>query len=331
MRDICNTFEGKRVLIIGDAVADQFLNGEISRVSREAPVFILRHEQTVTLPGAAANAAANVATLGGTAVLLGFVGDDLNGEMLRRTLVDAGVVTSHLITVPGSTTPTKLRVLAGTEYAIRQQVIRIDYEPSSSIDERWYGELIGAVHEHAAQAAAIIVSDYGYETVGPEVFEAISSVAGEHKIPVVVDSRRRLLDFAGATTATPNREEVEQIFGHASTEDECSSLRERLGLETLLVTDGSRGMTLYQKDHHPVAMPVVGSKEPVDVTGAGDAVVAAYTLALSAGASYGVAAEIANHAGGIAVMKKGTGTVSRGELLQSIGSAEAASSSSHMS
>ena len=315
-----NGFADKRVVVLGDAVADQFLEGTISRVSREAPVFILRHDETVTLPGAAANAAANVAAIGGQATLLGFCGPDANGQKLRACLEEKHVDTSGLIDVPALRTTTKVRVLAGHSYATRQQVIRIDYEDNSEIGEEYRQALLDAFRKAADKADAIIVSDYGCGAITPLLFDEVRRIAADGRIPLVIDSRHRLEQFTGATSATPNREEVEQILGENFSAEDCSKLRDRMGLEALLVTNGNQGMTLFEggKDH--VNIPAVGSAEPVDVTGAGDTVIAAYALALGAGMSFRDAAGLANHAGGIVVMKKGTATVTVEELLESLDS-----------
>lgn len=320
-------FAGKRVLVVGDAVADQFLEGTISRVSREAPVFILRHDETNTFPGGAANAAANVAALGAHAILLGYIGDDANGRSLGRSLEDRNVDTSGLITIAGISTTTKVRVLAGHAHASRQQVIRIDYEDASSAKPEAREALLAKLRAAAQTADAMIISDYGYGVVSGPVFEEAKGIAQSRGIPLVIDSRHRLTDFTGATTATPNSEEVEQILGTDFTQDDCSKLREQLGLDALLVTNGNKGMTLFQSGHELVMIPVVGSTQPVDGTGAGDTVIAAYTVALAVGMSFHEAAEIANHAGGIVVMKKGTAIVTGAELLESLSNSETAAAS----
>ncbi|MFL6375477.1 MAG: bifunctional heptose 7-phosphate kinase/heptose 1-phosphate adenyltransferase [Pyrinomonadaceae bacterium] len=312
-------FKGKHVIVIGDAVADQFLAGTISRVSREAPVFILRHDETITLPGAAANAAANVAALGGEVTLFGFCGADANGSALRSSLGERQV-NDGLLDVPGFSTTTKVRVLAGNSYATRQQVIRIDYEEGTAIGDEHRLALMREFSKAVDTADAIIVSDYGCGVVSPEIFKAIKHAADDRDIPLVIDSRHRLEQFAGAISATPNREEVEQILGSDFTEDDCSKLRGRMALKALLVTNGNQGMTLFEADKAPVKIPAVGSTEPVDVTGAGDTVIATYALGLAAGMSFREAADVANHAGGIVVMKKGTATVTTEELVHSLNS-----------
>jgi D-glycero-beta-D-manno-heptose-7-phosphate kinase len=315
---VSDQFAKCRVIVVGDLIADQFLNGTISRVSREAPVFILKHENTETVPGGAANAAANIAALGGRAILIGVVGSDLNGEHLCRELNKLNVDTERIVTDRAAKTTTKLRVLAGQSYAARQQVIRIDYESSPLNSEVVKQRLLENLVAAAPDSDAIIISDYSYGAVFPEIFQMAREVAETRKIPLVVDSRYALTDYPNATTATPNREEVENIIGHDFSTDECEDLRSRLGYRSLLMTNGNKGIVLIEEDKAPQLIDAVGPKEPVDVTGAGDTVIAAYTLALACGTSFVDAAHIANHAGGIVVMKKGTATVTSDELFGSL-------------
>ena len=315
---IRDSFPGKRIIIAGDLVADQFLQGTIARVSREAPVFILRHDETDTRAGAAANAAVNVATLGAKPVLVGLVGADEAGDLLLEVLRNSGVDCDHIIADAALKTTKKVRVLAGQHYAARQQVIRIDYENDGDISGPVRERLLSNLSAAGANADALVVSDYNYGVAGRELFELASKIAVERSIPLLVDSRYRLSDFPNATAATPNQEEVERIIGRDLTLEECGRLRERLSVGSLLVTRGNKGMLLFEKDHEPLDLPAVGATEPVDVTGAGDTVIAAYALGLASGLSSADAARTANHAGGIVVMKKGTASVSVEELLESI-------------
>ncbi len=321
---IGENFIGKKIVIVGDLVADQFLRGTIARVSREAPVFILRHDETETLAGGAANAAVNVASLGGKAFLVGLVGKDLNGNALLEKLQQADVDCGFVIAAEKYQTTTKIRVLAGQHYAPRQQVIRIDYENRELITDELQNKLKHNLFSAVQEADAIIVSDYNYGVANTLIAEITEKITERKSVPVLVDSRFNLKNFKGATTATPNQDEVEQILGEDFTDDDCVKLCANLGFESLLITRGNKGMLLIEKNRIPVSFEAVGAKEPVDVTGAGDTVIAAYALGLASGLSFFDAANLANHAGGIVVMKKGTASVSFDELLASLEKTEKA-------
>jgi len=317
---IVKRFPQRRVVVIGDAIADQFVYGGISRVSREAPVFIIRHEHTETVPGGAANCAANLADLGARVSLLAITGDDEPGKALRAKLEEAKVDCDGIICSPDVRTTTKVRILAGQSHSTRQQVVRIDYEDQLLGDAMT--RLSELVAEKTRDADAIILSDYNYG-VAAEVLQSVRSIAKQHKIPTLVDSRFGLLNFSGLTSATPNEAEVEQLLGIPIDTDEQlalsgEQLRERLGYRALLITRGGQGMTLLEEGVSPLNLPAVGSHEPVDVTGAGDTVIAAYTLALCSDASFPDAARLANFAGGLVVMKRGTASVSVVELEHSV-------------
>jgi ADP-heptose synthase, bifunctional sugar kinase/adenylyltransferase len=316
--NILDDFNKKRVLIVGDLVADQFLHGTIARVSREAPVFILRHDETSTLAGGAANAAVNVAALGGTPVLIGVLGEDANGKLLLDALNRSGVDCSHIIRGGDIKTTTKIRVLAGQHYAPRQQVIRIDYENSEPLVGGLSKQIEQSIREAGKLADAVIISDYNYGAADPKFMKAAREIAAERDIPLLVDSRFRLTEFPNATAATPNQEEIENILGKGFSANDCRELCKRLGYKSLLVTRGNKGMLLFEPDKEPIEICVIGSDEPVDVTGAGDTVIAVYALALASGMNFRDAATLANHAGGIVVMKKGTACVTPAELIESL-------------
>lgn len=311
-------FPNKKIVIVGDLVSDQFLRGTIDRVSREAPVFILRHDETEILAGGAGNAASNVASLQGNAVLVGLVGKDSNGYALLKTLQQSKVNCDQIVQTSKIQTTTKIRVLGGQSNAPRQQVIRIDHENKGKIDADLIEELKQNIITAAENADAIIISDYNYGVANEEIAKLCADIAKDREIPLLIDSRFRLNEFKNATTATPNNEEVGQILGNDFTEEDCSKLREKLNLEALLITRGSKGMLLVEKDRSPLKIDVIGSKEPIDVTGAGDTVIATYALGLASGLSFVDSAKLANHAGGIVVMKKATATVNPKELLDSL-------------
>ena len=314
---IQNKISAKKIVIVGDLVADQFLRGTIARVSREAPVFILRHDETETQAGGAANAAVNVASLGGNAVLIGLVGEDKNGRVLLEKLRSSNVNCDFVVESAQIQTTTKVRVLAGQHYAPRQQVIRIDYENQITPGEDLRRKLRENLSQAAQDVEAIIISDYNYGVADEDVFEQARRISAEKRIPLLIDSRFHLKNFPNATTATPNQDEVEQILGGKFTVEDCADLREKLGYEALLVTRGNKGMLLVEKDRAPLFIEAVGALEPVDVTGAGDTVIAVYALGIAGGLSFAESARLANHAGGIVVMKKGTASVTAQELIAS--------------
>ena len=318
--EIVRSFADRRMLIIGDTIADQFLYGNISRVSREAPVFILRHEQTQTVPGGAANCAMNLAALGAHISLISVVGNDPAGRELLSKLEAAGVDVSGVIVSEKIQTTTKVRILAGQAHSNKQQVIRIDYEGNSLADGEPRDSILHALKKALPAADAIVISDYNYGVVDDR---AVGLVRESGSRPVLVDSRFRLSELTGFTAATPNEDEVEHLIGHAigSTDElqtAVGTLKERLGHRALLVTRGAQGMMLLEDNGPPLNIPAVGSQQAVDVTGAGDTVIATFALAVASDASFADAAQLANYAGGLVVMKRGTASVTAAELEHSI-------------
>jgi len=325
--NVVHRFPERKIVVVGDAIADRFLYGSIARVSREAPVFILRHEQTQTIPGGAANCAMNLAALGAQVSLLAASGDDEAGRELRAKLKDANVDATGLITSSAVNTTTKVRILAGQAHSTRQQVIRIDYEDQPFSDSDTRQALNGALEKALSNADAVIISDYNYGVVDESVVTLLREVSEKRKIPVLVDSRFRLASFGGFTSATPNEDEVENLLGEklvssVQLEKSAELLRQKLGYKALLVTRGSQGMVLLENGGAPMHIKAVGAASPVDVTGAGDTVIATFTLALSCDSSFAEAAQLANYAGGLVVMKRGTASITSAELEHSIVNSE---------
>ena len=317
--DIVRRFAECRIVIVGDAIADKFVHGSISRVSREAPVFILRHDKTETLPGGAANCAMNLVALGARVSLISVTGADEAGSELRAKLEAAGVDIDGVIVSQKVQTTTKVRILAGHSHSNKQQVIRIDYEGAPVNDDELRQALIHKLDKTVAAADAVVISDYNYGVVDAQIIETIRKTS----CPVLVDSRFRLSEFTGFTAATPNQEEVENLIGSQISsveqlETTAKELKQRLGYRALLVTRGRQGMTLLEDNAAPLHIPAVGAQQAVDVTGAGDTVIATFTLALASQASFADAARLANYAGGLVVMKRGTASVSASELEHSI-------------
>jgi len=318
--NILRRFADQRIVILGDAIADRFLHGSISRVSREAPVFILRHQQTETLPGGAANCAMNMVALGAQVSLISVTGADEAGNELRAKLEAAGVNVDGVIASEKIQTTTKVRILAGHSHSNKQQVIRIDYEGPALDDVELRDALVKKLEHSINKANAVVISDYNYGVVNARAIETIRQAAA--KVPVLVDSRFRLSEFTGFTAATPNQEEVENLAGApiSSTEQletAANELKQRLGHGALLVTRGPQGMMLLEDDEPALHIPAAGAQQAVDVTGAGDTVIATFALALAGGASFADAAQLANYAGGLVVMKRGTATVTQNELEHS--------------
>ena len=324
---IVHRFCERKIVVVGDAIADQFLYGSIARVSREAPVFILRHEQTQTIPGGAANCAVNLSALGAQVSLLAASGDDEAGRELRAKLENAKVDASGLITSSAFNTTTKVRILAGQAHSTRQQVIRIDYEDQPFSDSNTRQAVNEALEKAVRDADAVIISDYNYGVVDESVVALLREVSEKRKIPILVDSRFRLASFGGFTSATPNEDEVENLLGEKvesspQLEKSAEVLRQKLGYKALLVTRGSQGMMLLENGGAPLHIKAVGAASPVDVTGAGDTVIATFTLALSCDSSFAEAAQLANYAGGLVVMKRGTASITSAELEHSIVNSE---------
>lgn len=314
-----SAIEGKRIVVWGDLVADHTLYGDTSRISREAPVLILEKEEDSVTPGCAGNAVMNVASLGGTPVPVGAVGKDEMGKRLLAQLEGQGVDTSFIEARSAGETAIKMRVLAGGLHTVKQQVIRIDsHGDYGSLSDAGISKRLTAALEGAD---AVIVSDYGLGTVRPDLF---ASVIRKRSIVSVIDSRYDLDDFAGATSATPNEPELEELARVEIGDDEeildkaaVETLRV-LRLEALLVTRGKQGMALFEPSKRRLDIPVTKLQDIVDVTGAGDTVIAAYTLGLAAGAPFEDAARLANAAAGLAVMLRGAGAPSASGVREAL-------------
>jgi rfaE bifunctional protein kinase chain/domain len=318
-------FSAKTIVLLGDFVADEFQYGEISRVSREAPVLILKHRETQLFPGGGANAANNLAALGARVLPVSAVGVDAAGEALIAHFRRARVDVSGILRVKGWQTPTKSRFLAGWAHTAAQQVLRVDAEPKSPLPDSAQNKLRQHLFKKLKRADAIAVSDYGFGAATPELVQQ-ATAKRRNALPVTLDARYQLHRYArtGITSATPNEAELEAQHDIAIGQniDELARVGgaslSTMKLQALLVTRGRHGMALFEANNSFTQIPVYGSDQAVDVTGAGDTVLAAYTLALACGASPLEAAHIANIAGGLVVMKRGTATVSREELLGAI-------------
>jgi rfaE bifunctional protein kinase chain/domain len=318
---LVDRFAGREVLLLVDPVADRFIHGAPKRISREAPVLILRWEREQIEPGGGANSAANIRALGGTPLPVGCVGDDEAGERMIAALAARGVDVTGILRRSGWPTPTKTRILAGFPTGIKQQVVRFDREEFQPLDAAESAELGRRLAAFAGRADVAVLSDYGYGSVVPGLVPAVRAALRPDG-RVLVDSRFRLQEFRGADGATPNEEEAEAMWGGAlddgpELDRAGDALRRRLDAAFLLVTRGSRGMALFAPEA-AVHVPVHGSAQVADVTGAGDTVISTLALALAAGGSPLEAALLANYAGGLVVMKVGTATIAADELRAAI-------------
>ncbi|MEO8274919.1 MAG: bifunctional ADP-heptose synthase [Thermoanaerobaculia bacterium] len=323
LHELVEAMRGLPVLMLVDMVVDRFVSGTPKRISREAPVLILRYAGESLAPGGGANAVANVMALGGQPLPFGIVGDDESGRQLLEVLSSRGISTSAILVRPGYRTPTKTRILAGFPTGIKQQVVRLDQEQEVVLDRLELSRL-GETIAAAGPARAAILSDYGYGCVVPALLPEVRRAVGAGG-SILVDSRFRLGEFAGLDGATPNEEEAEALLGrplddaHGSDAVAGRELLQRLGSTFLLVTRGSRGMSLFTASGF-AHVPVHGTDQVADVTGAGDTVIGTFALAMAAGGSPAEAMLLANYAGGVVVMKMGTATASREELHAAISS-----------
>jgi rfaE bifunctional protein kinase chain/domain len=323
---VIGRLRGRRVLVIADLVADEFVVCRPQRVSREAPVLILEHDSAEVRLGGGANAAANLRALGGRPLPVGVLGADDHGRHVRRLLKEAGIPATRVFNEAGYVTPVKSRVLAGGTHASKQQVLRIDRVLPLAATAAVRSRVKDALREVSGRLDGILVSDYGLGLVTPGLVRAALGLARRRRIPITVDSRHALLSFRGMTAVTPNEPEVEEALGisigHdvARLETAGRTLLERLQSKAVLITRGGDGMSLFEAGRPPLHISPYGSDEVTDVTGAGDTVIATFTLALAAGAAPGEAARLANYAGGLVVMKRGTATVSAAELEEAVAS-----------
>ena len=325
LSEIVGRFRGRRVAVLADLVSDEFVFGDIERISREAPVLILRHRKTVVVPGCGGNAISNLKALGARPVPVGLVGRDSAGRGLLAEFKRLHVPTSQILVQAGHETPSKSRVLAGGVHTRRQQIVRIDRggqgaELSRALQLLLKAKLIQALQD----AEGLLVADYGYGAATPRIVSGVSARLRKAGKPLLVDSRNRVALYHGVTACTPNQEEVERaadlppIEGAEGLNSAARKLLRETGNRALLLTRGSQGMNLYERGRRPLRVPAYGSDEVADVTGAGDTVIAVFTLAVIAGASFADATRLSNFAAGLVVMKMGTATISPDELLRAI-------------
>lgn len=324
LRALVQAFEGRRVLVLGDMVADEYIVGRPVRLSREAPLPVLEWVDRYIVPGGATNLARNVRSLGGEVAVAGVIGRDEPGQALRKRLIDEGIGVEGLVEEEGRPTSTKTRVVGGSPQVVSQQIARIDRVVQSEIDDTAKARIIAYLLRELPHAAALIISDYENGVINGDIIDAVLPVAEQHGLVTTVDAHGDLYRFKGITLATPNQDEAAATLQTAlhGDDDVCRGGHELVrGMQAsaVLITRGSEGMTLVQADgacHH---LPASSLSEVRDATGAGDTVSAAVTLALAAGASLLEAAHLGNLAAGIVVRRQGAATASPAQLSAEIG------------
>lgn len=317
LESLLEAFPRQRLAVIGDLALDEFVHGRTARISREAPVLILRHESTERLPGCAGNAARNVVALGASAAALGCVGEDAGGRTLLELLGSHGIDVQGVVTIAAGSTWCKTRFTAGDLHTVRQQVMRLDREPRAG-DDSWRDALHSQMERALDGATGALLCDYGGGVLAAPTREYALELCRERGLPVVADSRYAVQEFVGVHCATPNETEIEPILGRmlhddAAVEAAGRELQARLQCATLIVTRGRLGMTVFAGGA-PWHLPAHGG-DAVDVAGAGDTVAATVALTLAAGGDGRDAALLANYAASRVVRQRGTAVTDRSSIL----------------
>jgi len=316
---ILRGFSNTRVMVLGDLIADEFLNGEVSRISREAPVLILRHRATDVVPGGAANAAANMASLGGKVEVVGVFGQDVSGETLAQSLIERGVDTSGVVIDPDRPTTTKTRISASSQQSVNQQIVRVDRESHDPLSPELEDAVIAVLEERIPQIDGLLISDYGNGVLTPRVVQAALDLVRRHGKLVTVDAQGDLSVFKGVAALTPNQPEAEGVVGFPIVDQDSlkragQRLLELTEAQAVLITRGGNGIAVFEAGGEITQIPAFNRTEVFDVTGAGDTVVGTLTLALAGGASYVEATILANLAASIVVRRFGTSTTTVDEM-----------------
>lgn len=320
IEELANKFHGKKILVVGDMIADVYLQGNIARISREAPVLVLEEKNKNVVAGGAANVVANLAEFGGDVYAFGMVGNDLYGEELKNILTRHKVHVEGIITDKTRPTISKIRVIAGGRATVSQQIVRIDREDKNPPSEEIQAELINQINKILPNIDGIVLSDYGSNTITAEVKKFVIDYAAKNKIPSMVDSRYNIGDYEGIGFVKQNDSELAAFVEKPITDlnsliSAGNELLNKLKADGVLITRGEKGMTLFERGGAVNHIPVSNVSEVFDVSGAGDTCIAAFILGLAANLPPVVSARISNYASGIAVRKLGTSTVNIKELI----------------
>lgn len=333
LKKIIQKFRKAKILVVGDLILDEYIWGSVERISPEAPVPVLWAEKRTFVPGGTANVANNICSLGGGVTLLGVTGKDANSKILFRELKKRKIKTNSIFVEPGRHTTVKTRILAGS-----QQVVRVDWEHTHDLSNKLNSKILKYIEKNIKSFDAIIVEDYGKGVINVALLRMLIALATKHKKIITVDPKEENFQYyRGVTAITPNRKELENAIRNLRIKDTTNRFKVNLDrlftdqdidlaarqiltflkLDSILVTLGEQGMKLFEKSGRLIHIPTV-AQEVFDVSGAGDTVISAFTLALCAGASKLEAAYIANFAAGIVVGKLGTAVTTTKELLERI-------------
>jgi rfaE bifunctional protein kinase chain/domain len=322
LKSIVSRFKNKKIVVWGDLILDEYVYTSAGRVSREAPVLVTEFEENEYLLGGAGNVVMNLLTLGASPMPVGLIGKDAAGDTLCELLIKKGVSTDQLVKIDGFRTPLKSRILAGGDNTKKQQILRIDTLPPDNISEAAYRRMVKTLLAVMLDCDLLIISDYLGKTVTPGIFKTLKKKFPD-KISAL-DSRSQLLHFPGVSLATPNEPEIKAIFPQKKfiTDDDFlragSELLGKLAAEGIVLKRGQKGMLVFSRGQKTNILDIYGTAQIVDVTGAGDTVLAVLGLGLAAGASLLDAARLANIAGGIVVMHEGAYPVGLQELLDAL-------------
>jgi rfaE bifunctional protein kinase chain/domain len=323
---IIDKFKGKKILVLGDFILDEYVYGETERISREAPVLILKYNRSTYLAGGGANPVMNIVDMGGTAIPVSIAGKEEYSDILVDMMTAKGVDTSRIVRTHRYSIPVKTRVMAGSVHTVKQQVVRIDRYNDDSLDKGAQEELIANINAAAKDVDVILVSDYGSGMITDSVIKTVNALAKSGK-KVVVDSRYGLKKYKYVVAATPNETEAGPAVGHEKYGEHdveliVKKLWKMMKAKGMIVTRGSKGMIAVENGKVSRIAPF-GNDEIVDVSGAGDTVSSIVCLALACGASLKDAAFLANIGGGLVVMKRGVATVTVNEIKGALKNAKA--------
>ena len=302
------------VLVIGDMAIDEMVYGNTDRMSREAPVLILRHYNTKIILGAASNAANNIAALnGGKVSVIGTYGDDYYAPILIDTFKKSGINTEYMIKDKSRATTVKTRISGSCSQSVTQQIVRIDRETIDPLSKKTEDKIIEKMEKAIPKHDAVILSDYNIGLLTDKIIKKAIELCKKYKKIIVVDSQKDLDRFQGVTSMTPNQPDSEKFVGFSITNEETlkkagEEMLKKTNAESALITLGGDGMALFEKDGNFVKVPVFNKTDVFDVTGAGDTVVAAFTLAMAAGFAKKDSAVIGNLAASIVIRYFGCAT-----------------------